>query len=65
MTELDGWKVRGKNQFFRSSFVKHGLARLFIFYSTTRDLLYRDHVVPGRQGSAVHEIQKIIESPLG
>ena len=38
VTELDGWKVRGKKQFFRS---------------------FSD-----RQGSADHEIQKIIESPL-
>ena len=26
--------------------------------------LYRNHVVPVRQGSAAHEIQKIIKSPL-
>ena len=59
MTELDGWKVRGKKQFFRSSSVKHGLAKLLIFYFPSRD-----RPLSKPQGSAAHEIQKIIESPL-
>ena len=38
MTELDRrLKVQGKKQSFRSSSVKHGLAKLLIFYFTTRD----------------------------
>ena len=31
------FKVRGKNQFCRSYFAKHEVARLMTFYFTTRD----------------------------
>ena len=34
------------------------------FISQLGTVLYRNHKVPGRQGSAALEIQKIIESPL-
>ena len=61
LTELDRFKVEGKNQFFRSYFATHGVARLLRFYFTTR-VLYRNHKVPGQQGSAALEILKIIES---
>ena len=37
VTDLDRWKIRGKNQFFRSGSVTHGLAKLLIFYLTSRD----------------------------
>ena len=35
--KLEGWKVRGKKQFFRSSSVKNGLAKLLTFYFTAKD----------------------------
>ena len=34
------------------------------FISLLRTVLYRIHIVPDRQGSAVHEILKILDSPL-
>ena len=34
VTDLDRWKIRGKDQFFRSGSVTHGLAKLSIFYFT-------------------------------
>ena len=37
LTELDRFKVGGKNHFFRSNFAKHGVARFLTFYFTTRD----------------------------
>jgi len=42
--------------FFRSSSVTHGLAKL-------KTVLYRNNMVPDRQGSAAHEIQKTLNHP--
>ena len=40
VTDLDRWKIRGKNQFFRSGSVTHGLAKLSIFYFTNLGLSF-------------------------
>ena len=64
---IDRWKVGRENLFFRYNFVKHELINLLIIYTMVWQLGTipdRNHTVPGRLGSAAHEILKIIDSPL-
>ena len=58
VTELDRWKIRGKNQFFRATFVTDGLAKFFIYNCSKRTVSFPNHMVADRQGSAAVLIQK-------
>ena len=60
--------IRMKNWFYLQHFIDLVLSHmdspnLWHFIQHLGTVLYRNHMVPD-QGSAAHEIEKIIESPL-
>ena len=58
------FKVGGKNQFFGLISPSMESPDFWHFISQLGTVLYRKHIVPGRQESAALKILKIIESPL-
>ena len=57
-------KFQKLGEFFLPYFATQGVAQLLTFIEQLGTVLYRNHMVPDRQGLATHETQKISESPL-
>ena len=61
---FDDEKFKVKNRFFALILPHMESPDFWHFILLQVTVLYRNHMVPDRRGSAAHEIKKIIESPL-